>query len=578
MRFLMIVLSLLLIQPTFAQISDPGFEVVEYRVSIKTDVLRNRISVWQSMDIGATRDGVSELRFSNNALQLRVEQDCVAPYAIFRREDRIVIRLVKPMRRGEKRTIRCLRFEGTPARGLVMRNGLVYTSYFTCDWMLCDQDRPGDKARLGLSVTSLSTFGAATGPGRLLALVFGRDRRESMWTLPQPYPAYTYGFAAGDLLQSSETIGAVTYDYLAEKTAVADSTALNALFKTTPEMLAYFEDKAGVPFPHATYAQVLVKGSDAQEAVGMAIIGTEMIEPILTNPQEDWVIAHELAHQWWGNWITCADWSEFWLNEGVVVFMTAAWKEHKHGRAAYDREMELARKRLQFAKDAGFDKPLAWKGQYPDLRTRRAVQYSKGALFLDALRTEIGDTAFWAGLKLYTQRHAGGTVVSADFQRAMEAASKRDLSAMFKDWVTGEDLIFPPRQRGGGVRRSAAKTDEGGPYPDTAQLGPLLRLRPHCGAEAKTVAPRRQKDHGLGRCRHNRGQDARHDRLPIMPRIGIVQMRVFVDLHIPNDPGEIVVPILQKRLLLDQVPVHRALNGRRARHDRRAPSPGRQTA
>jgi aminopeptidase N len=84
-----------------------------------------------------------------------------------------------------------------------------------------------------------------------------------------------------------------------------------------------------------------------------------MIEPILNNAQEDWVVAHELAHQWWRNLVTCADWSQFWLNEGVVVFMTAAWKEHKHGRAAYDREMELARRRLQFAKDAGFDKPLA---------------------------------------------------------------------------------------------------------------------------------------------------------------------------------------------------------------------------
>jgi aminopeptidase N len=65
------------------------------------------------------------------------------------------------------------------------------------------------------------------------------------------------------------------------------------------------------------------------------------------------------------------------------------------------------------------------------------VQYSKGALFLDALRTELGDDAFWAGLESFTQRHAGGTVASRDFQRAMDNAAKRDLSAMFRVWVTG---------------------------------------------------------------------------------------------------------------------------------------------
>ena len=72
----------------------------------------------------------------------------------------------------------------------------------------------------------------------------------------------------------------------------------------------------------------------------MAIIGTEMIEPILTDPTEDWVIAHELAHQWWGNAVTCADWSELWLNEGLTVFMVTHDLHSLH--AVCDRVAALA--------------------------------------------------------------------------------------------------------------------------------------------------------------------------------------------------------------------------------------------
>jgi aminopeptidase N len=77
-----------------------------------------------------------------------------------------------------------------------------------------------------------------------------------------------------------------------------------------------------------------------------------------------------------------------------------------------------------------------WR-RLPEHRTRRAVQYSKGALFMDHLRTMIGEEAFWAGLKAFTRRHAGGSVTSIDLQRAMEQAAGRDLSAVFKEWVFG---------------------------------------------------------------------------------------------------------------------------------------------
>ena len=83
---------------------------------------------------------------------------------------------------------------------------------------------------------------------------------------------------------------------------------------------------------------------------------------MLTTPEEDWAIAHELAHQWWGNLVTCADWTHFWLNEGITTFMVAAWKEHRWGRPAYDRELAILQRRADEATAAGLDVPLTYSG------------------------------------------------------------------------------------------------------------------------------------------------------------------------------------------------------------------------
>jgi len=120
--------------------------------------------------------------------------------------------------------------------------------------------------------------------------------------------------------------GRVELAYLSDAAAASE---LPALFAPTGQMLGWFEDKAGVPFPHARYAQVLTAGNAAQELVSHSLIGRAFLDPILKSPQEDWVIAHELAHQWWGNLVICETLSEFWLNEGVTTFMVAAWKEHR---------------------------------------------------------------------------------------------------------------------------------------------------------------------------------------------------------------------------------------------------------
>ncbi len=300
------------------------------------------------------------------------------------------------------------------AEGLVFGAQYVYTAFHTCQWLPCAGPELG-------RATIAIRLGVPAG-----------YRSVSSEHPTQPYPLYTLGFAAGRFTEAFDVANPKQLRYLGTN---VDAAALRARFKSSARMLAFFEARAGVRLPHPVYTQVLLPGDIAQEASSFSLIGQTMLDPILEDPQEDWVIAHEMAHQWWGNLVTCAAWSEFWLNEGITVFMTAAWKQQRWGEPAYQRELALARQRWQRAKDSGFDKPLSWPGAYPSPALMRSIHYSKGALFMDALRSDLGEAAFWDGLRRYTVDNAGRSVRAQDLQTAMQASAGRSLQALFDAWA-----------------------------------------------------------------------------------------------------------------------------------------------
>ncbi len=300
--------------------------------------------------------------------------------------------------------------------------------------MICNLDNFGDKASIDLELL-VRKGQTSQGPGVLKAKSILPDGSERhLWREISPYSAYLYGFALGDFKQATARAGRTQLVYLSTS---AEPDHLQTLFAPTPDMLEFLQAKAGVPFPQSRYVQLHVPGSDAQEASNFAVIGEQAIAPRLTDPEEDWAIVHELAHQWWGNSITCTDISQFWLNEGITTFMVAAWKEHRWGKVAYERELLRHQSRFDAARRNGGDHPLTYAGPYPSLAARRAIQCSKGALFMDTLRREMGDEKFWAGLRRYTREHSGGVVDSRDFQASMERSSHRDLSALFNERVYG---------------------------------------------------------------------------------------------------------------------------------------------
>jgi aminopeptidase N len=403
-------------------------DITRYAARIVLDVASRSVSGTATLTYAASPEP-AELRLPRNAL--RIDGVTAHGQPLPFRIDADSIRIELPAASAGGAGEVDIAYQATPKRGLVFHPAIVYTNFFTCHWLPCKEE-PGDKAsfRLDLSVPTPFTV---VGSGRLVATLPAEPGLSRVvWEERLPHSTYLYGFAAGELSQATLHAGRTELELFGVGVAAPE---LEARFRSTAGMLRFFESKATIPLPRPSYAQLLVPGSEAQEKSSFSLIGRKELDPILTDETDDWVIAHELGHQWWGNLITCKDWSHFWLNEGITTFMVAAYKEQRWGAAAYARELGLLRQRQQRAIDANFDVKLAFAGDYPSIQIRRAITYSKAALFLDALRRELGESSFWSGLGRFTRERAGQSVDSRDFQRDVEAASGRDLTALFNAWV-----------------------------------------------------------------------------------------------------------------------------------------------
>jgi aminopeptidase N len=326
-----------------------------------------------------------------------------------------------------------VRYHGAPRSGLTFapERKQLYTSFFTSRWMPV-MDAPDARATFHLQLVVAREW-TVVGNGRETGRrSISSTEDVSEWRQERPVPTYTFGFAAGDYEQVAVSKGAIAEHYLANGFSHDD---LRRVFVDTASMLAFFTERSGVPFPGDRYSQILVPRSAGQEMAGYSIVSEEYGRAVLNDPTVVSLLAHELAHQWWGNSVTCREWTHFWLNEGFATFMAAAYREHRFGREVYLRDVDAMRTRYERVRDAGRDRSLVfpnWDSPTPDDRT---LVYQKGGYVLHLLRQSLGDQLFWAGIRHYTKTNLGRSVMSDDFRRAMEEATGRDLGAFFTEWV-----------------------------------------------------------------------------------------------------------------------------------------------
>lgn len=425
-------LLLLLATPAAARSVPPTFDVLDYEADLRIDLVEQSVRGEVAVTFASTADGLSVVELEAPGLTIEGVSEKGFPISHEVRDGTLRVMLERPAARGERRTL-SIRYAGKPERGVRFGSDQVFTSFHTGHWLV-SRSEPADKATLTLALTL---------PADLAVVASGREiSREELpgglarhvWREDRPYSTYLFGFAAGRLRETSRQAGAVRLRFLAPGLTPEE---LDRVFAGTEAMLAFFEARAGVPFPGEVYPQVLLPGAPAQEMSGFSLMSEAYGRSVLADPREDYLIAHELAHQWWGNLVTCETWSDFWLNEGMVTFLTAAYKEHQWGRDEYDRERAMVRLRYERVVSEGKDRPLVHNNWLTPEEMSGPVAYSKGALVLHLLRIQLGERAFWEGLRDYTRAGAGGSVDSEDLRAALEKASGRDLKPFFAQWVYG---------------------------------------------------------------------------------------------------------------------------------------------
>jgi aminopeptidase N len=324
-------------------------------------------------------------------------------------------------------------FHGTPKYGIRFfpDRQQVYTVFSTSQWMVCIDD-PSDKAALTFKLILPASLMPIANGKLISQRELPNNRRVSEWRQDTAIPTYIFGFAAGPFHVVKEKRRNVEFQYHATNFT---EDQVRRIFRDTPDMLDFFEDRAGVKYSEKTYTQVLAAGGVAQEMDSFTALEETYGEEVLKNEQDVWLGAHEFAHQWWGNMVTCRDWNHFWLNEGIATFIAAAYLEHRFGRAAYMREIETYRTNYEKVRAAGKDKSLVFPDWLNPTREDRTLVYDKGAYVVHLLREEMGERNFWNGLRLFTRRHFGKSVITTDFVAAMEEAHGKSLKEFFAKWV-----------------------------------------------------------------------------------------------------------------------------------------------
>jgi len=415
-----------------SQTSSPTrpFDVLHYDITIEPDITQKTLTGTAIIKFSSNIKGLDYIQFDCGDLIIDSVKQSGMTRQFSTSEHHLKVSL-PPLKRNQSSEL-TVAYHGAPKRGIRFFPELpqIYTVFSTSQWTVC-VDAPEDKATLKLTLIVPAKLTAISN-GDLISTKDLGEKQITVWEQKSAIPTYIFGFTIGPFRTIREKQRGVELHYLV--TSFTDQET-RKIFRDTPDMLEFFESHAGVRYADKTYSQVLAAGGVEQEMSSFTAMNEAYGKGVLANERELWLAAHEFAHQWWGNMVTCRDWNHFWLNEGIATFMAAAYIEHRFGSAAYMREIESYRSNYEKVRAAGKDKSLVFPDWLHPTREDRTLVYDKGAYIMHLLRAEMGEQAFWNGLRIYTRKFFGKSVVTSDFKTAMEEANGKSLDRFFDKWV-----------------------------------------------------------------------------------------------------------------------------------------------
>lgn len=253
------------------------------------------------------------------------------------------------------------------------------------------------------------------------------------WSQDKPHVNYLIALAAGYFHKIEDKAGEIP---LAMYVPPSEKPQAELAFLDTKNIIEFYQKEIGVAFPWDKYSQVycldfLAGGMENTSCTfqGVAMLAPKEVGLLESSHRLD---AHELAHQWFGDLLTCRDWSHLWLNEGFASYYTILFEEQKNGR---DGMLIGLRNAAQRVLDTPDTRPIVWRDYGDAMQQFDNRAYPKGAWVLHMLRSQLGKELYQKGVRTYVERHRNGIVTTDDLQEILEEVSGKSLDRFFDQWV-----------------------------------------------------------------------------------------------------------------------------------------------
>jgi aminopeptidase N len=296
-------------------------------------------------------------------------------------------------------------------------------------------DKPNERCTQETYITVEDRFETLSN-GLMISSTKNSDgTRTDYWKMDQPHAPYLFMIAVGEFAVVKDDWNGMLVDYYVEP---AFKDYAKDIFANTPEMLSFFSDKLGVKYPWEKYSQVIVRDyvSGAMENTTGVIFGefVQKTKRELIDDNNDGIVAHEMFHHWFGDFVTCESWANLTMNEGFANYAEYLWYEHKYGKDWADSHRRSELQGYVGSVNQGGAHPLI-HFEYGDKEDMfDAHSYNKGGLVLHMLRNYVGDDAFFAALKKYLTDNAYTAVEAHNLRLAFESVTGEDLNWFFNQW------------------------------------------------------------------------------------------------------------------------------------------------
>jgi aminopeptidase N len=416
---------------------DRSWSAAHYALNLDYDLAGNQLRAETVVDAVADEDLTRVVLDLAGLDVAKVTVDGRPPAKYAARGGRLVVTLRSPIRAGAAFRL-VVKYAGAPkplidkhhgdAGWEELTDGVIVAGqpHGAPTWFPCN-DRPDDKASYSITVTAAADYVVIANG------VLAEKRRGSStvtWRYEQVEPMATY-LATVQIGRYELRPYAGTPVPMVAAVPVDVDAGFDAAFGRQPEMMDRFVDWFG-PYPFEGYTAV-VTPDDLEiplESQGLSTFGRNFC-------RDDWdairLVAHELAHQWFGNSVTLARWQDIWLHEGFACYCEWLWSEASGGDSS-DHWARLHHDRL-----SGLAQDFVLADPGPELMFDDRV-YKRGALTLHALRVAVGDDGFFSLLKDWVAEHTGGSVTTEDFRAFANGHTDVDLDGLFDGWLMQEEL------------------------------------------------------------------------------------------------------------------------------------------